>query len=109
MKLNNFYNQEINNLFKVIRIVFANEKNERKKLLTLLRYQKKAINKRKLYEKKTGLHIPILLLISVTERCNLKCKGCYSNAIKNNKIAQENFLQMIIKEYLMKQTSLEFP
>lgn len=84
MKLANFYNQEIKNLFKVIRIVFSKKKSEKKALLKILNYQRKAISKRKSYEKQNGIHIPILLLISVTERCNLKCKGCYSHAIKED-------------------------
>lgn len=97
MKLGNFYKMGIKNLFKVTRILFSKKKAERKALFELLKEQKKAITKRKIYEKKTGQHIPILLLISVTERCNLRCKGCYSHAIKDDKkIIQE---ELSIQDY----------
>lgn len=84
MKLVDFYSQGIKDLFRVVRIVYSKKIAERKALFELLKHQRKAIGRRKKYEKKTGLHIPILLLISVTERCNLRCKGCYSHAIKND-------------------------
>jgi MoaA/NifB/PqqE/SkfB family radical SAM enzyme len=39
--------------------------------------QKKAIGLRKKWGKR-GVHVPPMLIFSVTDRCNLHCKGCYS-------------------------------
>lgn len=40
---------------------------------------RKARGKRKTFEEK-GEHIPPFLIASITEQCNLQCKGCYSKA-----------------------------
>jgi uncharacterized radical SAM superfamily Fe-S cluster-containing enzyme len=31
-----------------------------------------------------GLQVPPMMIISITNRCNLKCKGCYARAIHLN-------------------------
>jgi hypothetical protein len=31
---------------------------------------------------KTGIHVPPMLIISLTRLCNLHCKGCYSRALR---------------------------
>lgn len=50
---------------------------ERRFLLRELRVQKKKIRLRKKQES-AGLHVPPFLIASITERCNLHCKGCYA-------------------------------
>ena len=47
----------------------------------ILRYQKKAAKIRSQHEKE-GLLIPPVMIISITSRCNLTCKGCYMHARK---------------------------
>jgi len=42
-------------------------------------YQKKASQRRAQWLKE-GLHVPPLLIFSVTKRCNLRCIGCYHHA-----------------------------
>lgn len=44
--------------------------------LKMVLYQRKAIKLRAYWEKK-GVHVPPLMIASITKRCNLKCKGCY--------------------------------
>ncbi|MGZ4912489.1 MAG: radical SAM protein [Halobacteriota archaeon] len=44
-----------------------------------LRSQKKAARTRQAWER-LGLHVPPFLIASVTNRCNLRCKGCYAQA-----------------------------
>lgn len=48
--------------------------------LRTVRAQQKAAKKRQAWEKE-GLHVPPLLIASVTNRCNLNCKGCYAHAL----------------------------
>jgi MoaA/NifB/PqqE/SkfB family radical SAM enzyme len=44
-----------------------------------LKNQRKAAKVRKQWRRE-GLHIPPLVIFSVTRRCNLRCKGCYHHA-----------------------------
>jgi len=32
--------------------------------------------------KKHGLHVPPIVIFSITDRCNLRCKGCFAQAIR---------------------------
>lgn len=45
------------------------------------RYQKKAARIRRKYQQE-GTHVPPFMIISITSRCNLNCKGCYAHAQK---------------------------
>ncbi|MGB2982650.1 MAG: radical SAM protein [Candidatus Bipolaricaulia bacterium] len=45
--------------------------------LRLLRGQRRAARLRSRMEKR-GVHVPPMLILSVTKRCNLSCKGCYA-------------------------------
>jgi MoaA/NifB/PqqE/SkfB family radical SAM enzyme len=31
-----------------------------------------------------GVHVPPIIIFSITNRCNLRCKGCYAQAIRGN-------------------------
>ena len=44
-----------------------------------IRNQKKAAQLRLEWEKK-NIHVPPFMIVSVTKRCNLRCKGCYMRA-----------------------------
>lgn len=44
--------------------------------LRVLFRQRRAAARRRAWQKK-GIHVPPFLIISVTNRCNLKCAGCY--------------------------------
>ena len=53
----------------------------------MIKYQKKAEKIREENEK-NGLHVPSYIIASITNRCNLHCKGCYAIAHKR-KLEQE--------------------
>jgi MoaA/NifB/PqqE/SkfB family radical SAM enzyme len=44
-------------------------------------WQKKSVKKREEWEKQ-GLHVPPIMLFSITHKCNLNCKGCYEKVIR---------------------------
>jgi MoaA/NifB/PqqE/SkfB family radical SAM enzyme len=46
-----------------------------------LRWQREAAQKRDRLEK-DGLHVPPIIIFSITNRCNLFCKGCFNNALR---------------------------
>jgi len=48
-------------------------------ILRTIRWQKRA-EKRRLKCETRGVHVPPFMIISITNRCNLQCKGCYSRA-----------------------------
>jgi len=31
--------------------------------------------------KRRGLHVPAVMIFSITHRCNLRCKGCFAQAL----------------------------
>jgi MoaA/NifB/PqqE/SkfB family radical SAM enzyme len=49
--------------------------------LRTLRWQNKAVKTRQKLELE-GLHVPPVLVISVTSKCNLHCEGCYHQALR---------------------------
>jgi MoaA/NifB/PqqE/SkfB family radical SAM enzyme len=75
----NLFNRSIWNLFEnALKTAYANPAQSYFFLKTL-RAQKKASQKRTLWEKK-GVHVPPFMIASITNRCNLHCSGCYANA-----------------------------
>lgn len=44
-----------------------------------LRHQRRAARRRRDWEAE-GVHVPAFMIVSVTHRCNLACKGCYARA-----------------------------
>ena len=49
--------------------------------LRTLRWQQKAAKIRAAWEQQ-GVHVPPMLIFSITSRCNLHCKGCYHRALR---------------------------
>jgi MoaA/NifB/PqqE/SkfB family radical SAM enzyme len=45
-----------------------------------VRWQQKAAKVRDFWKQK-GIHVPPIIIFSITERCNLKCKGCYAQTL----------------------------
>jgi MoaA/NifB/PqqE/SkfB family radical SAM enzyme len=45
-----------------------------------VRWQKKAATQRAAMERE-GVHVPPMIIYSITERCNLRCKGCYAQSL----------------------------
>ena len=50
--------------------------------LGTLKSQNKAAALRRQWEAK-GVHVPPLMILSVTDRCNLHCAGCYSQSLRS--------------------------
>ncbi|MGD0071972.1 MAG: radical SAM protein [Candidatus Bathyarchaeia archaeon] len=55
--------------------------------LRTLRWQNKAAKTRQKLEGE-GLHVPPVLVISVTSKCNLHCEGCYHQALRTKSDAE---------------------
>lgn len=51
--------------------------------INALRHQSRA-RRLRLENDKKGLQVPPVMIFSITNRCNLKCKGCYANAQERN-------------------------
>ncbi len=45
-----------------------------------VQWQRKAARVREAYRRQ-GIHVPPIIIYSITERCNLHCKGCYAQAL----------------------------
>jgi len=66
-------------------------------LLKTIRAQKKAAKLRRTFED-GGLHVPPFLIYSITNKCNLKCKGCYAenhNSNAHNQMSQERKISVL--------------
>ena len=63
------------------------------------RWQKKAEKTREKWEQQ-GIHVPPIIIFSITHKCNLNCKGCYEKAIRppSKKELTEQQLNSIIKQ-----------
>lgn len=61
--------------------------------------QKKALARRARMEKE-GVHVPPFMIVSVTDLCNLKCKGCYNQTLrkKKEKEMSPEKLRSVLKE-----------
>ncbi len=55
--------------------------------LRTIRWQRKAARVRSEWERR-GTHVPPILIFSITNRCNLHCKGCYHQALRENAQAE---------------------
>jgi MoaA/NifB/PqqE/SkfB family radical SAM enzyme len=79
----------VNPLNKALKIFFQNAvsislKNPSHAIyfLKTANNQQKAARLRKHWGKK-GLHVPPMMIVSITNRCNLHCKGCYHQALRD--------------------------
>jgi len=54
--------------------------------LRIAAYQKKAAETRASH-RESGLTVPAFMIVSVTRRCNLKCRGCYSHIASGNEMS----------------------
>ncbi len=46
-------------------------------------WQKKAAKLRAIWAEQ-GVHVPPIMIFSITDRCNLNCKGCYNKALRQS-------------------------
>jgi MoaA/NifB/PqqE/SkfB family radical SAM enzyme len=57
-------------------------------------WQKKAAKLRLEWEEQ-GVHVPPFMIISITNRCNLKCKGCYALAQQRTPLDEMSTVRLI--------------
>ena len=51
--------------------------------LRTVNWQKKAARRREDWEAQ-GVHVPPIMIFSITDQCNLNCKGCYNKALRRS-------------------------
>ena len=79
---NKILNGALGVLFKdVVRVALTNP-SQSVFFLRTLRWQRKAAKTRAKWESR-GIHVPPILVISVTSKCNLHCEGCYHHALRS--------------------------
>jgi MoaA/NifB/PqqE/SkfB family radical SAM enzyme len=83
--LDKYLNKEITTLFSDILKIIFKQPALMKFFLKTFRWQKNAGNLRLQWEKK-GVHVPPFMIFSITNRCNLSCKGCYAKAFNRKEI-----------------------
>ena len=69
-------------LFKDVARIALTNPSQSVFFLRTLRWQKKAAKTRAKWESQ-GIHVPPILVISVTSKCNLHCEGCYHQALRS--------------------------
>jgi len=74
-------NKSLNVFFKdALRVALTNP-SQAYHFLRTVKWQKKAARIRSNW-KQHGIHVPPILIFSITNRCNLHCKGCYNWALR---------------------------
>ncbi|WP_455381866.1 radical SAM/SPASM domain-containing protein [Salinispira pacifica] len=68
-----------------LRFILASLSRPRRALsfATTVVHQLQAI-RRRAREQRSGLHVPPIMIFSVTNRCNLRCAGCFAQAIRRD-------------------------
>jgi len=91
-ELNKYMNTSIENIIaNIFKSTFKNPK-ETIFITNVIKANKKNALKREAFEKK-GQHIPVFLISSITNSCNLHCKGCYARA--NQMCGDDNSKKML--------------
>ncbi len=73
------FNRNIHHLFRDALRISLREPGMALFALRTLYRQKRAARARAAWERR-GVHVPPLMIVSVTSRCNLHCAGCYAQA-----------------------------
>ncbi len=103
MEHDNYYVQLLNDSLRVffkdaVRVTLRRP-SQAFHFLQTVRWQKRAVRRRS-YWAEQGIHVPPIIIFSVTNRCNLHCKGCYAQAL--NRTSQDEMddptLERIIAE-----------
>jgi MoaA/NifB/PqqE/SkfB family radical SAM enzyme len=73
-------NKSLNVFFKDAMRVAVTNPAQAYHFLKTVRWQRKAASIRKKWQQQ-GVHVPPIIIFSITNRCNLHCKGCYHWAL----------------------------
>jgi len=76
-------NQSLNVFFKDALRVTLKDPKQAYFFLRTARWQQKAARVRSKLERE-GIHVPPIMIFSITNRCNLHCKGCYHQALQRS-------------------------
>ncbi len=102
-KINNSYHRLLGESLKIffkdaLRVTFANP-SQAIFFFRTIRWQKKAARMRLNWEQR-GIPVPPIMIFSITNRCNLHCKGCYHQALRqlSQPEMSEDKLRSIIAE-----------
>ena len=93
-----FDTQVADKLKKAMKILFKNPKSAYA-LTKISAHMKKAEKARNIWLNK-GVTVPPLLIVSTTEKCNLRCKSCYSTDVcrENNKELSKERISTLLGE-----------
>ncbi|MDP4089675.1 MAG: radical SAM protein [Bacillota bacterium] len=75
--LGKLMSKSIAELFRDALVISLKEPRKAAFLLKTIRNQKHSA-KRRMMNEENGVHVPPFLIVSITHRCNLMCKGCYA-------------------------------
>jgi MoaA/NifB/PqqE/SkfB family radical SAM enzyme len=75
-------NKALNVFFKDALKVSLKDPGQAFYFLQTVKNQQKASRTRAKWEK-VGIHVPPMMIMSITNRCNLHCKGCYHQALRD--------------------------
>ncbi len=84
---NKILNGALRVLFKDVARVALTSPSQSVFFLKTYRWQQKAAKTREKWEQQ-GIHVPPILVISVTSKCNLHCEGCYHQALRGQTTAE---------------------
>ena len=80
-------NDSLNVFFKdAVRVTLKNPLQAYYFFRTVL-WQRKATRLRKNWEDK-GIHVPPIMIFSITNKCNLQCKGCYNQELQQTTLPE---------------------
>jgi MoaA/NifB/PqqE/SkfB family radical SAM enzyme len=99
LDFNNILNRALTALFKDIAKIALSNPTQSVFFLRTLRWQRNAQKTREKWESQ-GIHVPPILVISVTSKCNLHCEGCYHQALRNqtNQEMSDERIWKLVKE-----------
>ncbi len=87
LDFNRVLNGALGVLFKdAVRVALTNP-SQAVFFMRTMRWQNKAAKIRARWETQ-GIHVPPILVISVTSKCNLHCEGCYHHALRHSTEAE---------------------
>jgi MoaA/NifB/PqqE/SkfB family radical SAM enzyme len=87
LDFNKILNSALGVLFKDAARVALTNPSQAVFFMRTLRWQKKAAKIRAKWTAQ-GIHVPPILVISVTSKCNLHCEGCYHQALRHSSDAE---------------------
>ncbi len=91
------FNHQIQNFFKGAFSACLRDPGLAVFIYKAIMSQKQAQKRRAMWET-NGVHVPPIIIVSVTNRCNLACKGCYHKAHKrasNPELSRERWGQVL--------------